>query len=350
MINVRHTILKKIFVILLFGVYTNAFAQGITKWKYLPKSLIKFPKIPAAINPRLKLGVQTRLCQTDIALEGAILRSLQQRTLSTQTPVTPSIPPQFTHFANWMDQLDNKRLLATNHTRAALARLRQGLTYYETLPASEQAQVNLAVITLNQLRNSKLGKFKNDDFCQLVYHAREGEIGIPKPEQFHVQLERRGMWKTHKRMRRAQQLNVQSFTFAEDYEDPNKIIGLTFFQGFQPDKARRELEQVLDTLTPPGYTIRMGAHELGLSNNRKKFRQGFLHMHFEQVGTRSEPIPTDMSIELWLGATPYAGVIDPKTRTIIAPFPDRWIARNYLILFNKYLSPEVKRVLDYIAR
>ena len=145
--------------------------------------------------------------------------------------------------------------------------------------------------------------------------------------------------------------NFKSLVLVDNYQDTDKIVGLTLLQGFAFPKARQELHRAIDLLTPTGYSVRISPHELGLSNNRYKFRQGILHMHFEKIGDAKEgEIPTDVSLELWLGATPYAGIIDVKTRKIIVPFSDKQIAQNYLTLLDKYLTPVARNVLQKIAQ
>ncbi len=325
----------------------TAQAQG---WKYMPKQLVKPVKVPAVINPALKPSAQQRLAKLDLAFEINFARTKQQWQTAQTTPTPTACTPQFNNFVNWLDQLPRKRLLSNYNALNALQAVRQTIVNYPTLDPAQQAQVNWLVITLSQLRNAKLGKFNNGDFYKLAYHPAPNETGLPQADRFHLKLERRGILKQTYQAWLAQNPPVTSFAFAQDYEHPDKMIGLTFYQGFQPTYTRQELERVLDTLTPPGYTVRISAHELGISDDRKKFRQGFLHVHFEQINARPGPIPTDIGIELWLGVTPYAGIIDVQTRKIILPFSDKKIAQNYLILFDKYLTPNARQILQYIAR
>ena len=339
---------------------SNHPAAWAHKWKYLPAALEKPAKIATVINPALTPGVQQRLATLDLAFEVNLARAKARWFLQHPAPVSDftvqrnpgnPCPARFLAFATWLDRLiDSKKLLANRQTIQALQTLRQAMESYSFLDASEQAQVNLAFITLNPLRFGKLGKFPNDDFYKIEYHPAANEGPLPQAQRFHLKLERRGMFKQYTRTQRTLKKPTTSFTFATDYENPEKIIGLTLLQGFQPAATRQELEQVLDALTPPGYILRMSTHELGLSSSRQKFRQGFLHIHFEKTNARPGTIPTNISIELWIGATPYTGIIDIKTRKIIVPFDDKKIAQHYLTLFDKYLTPAARQTLEYIAR
>lgn len=336
--------------LLLSAGITTSWAQ---KWKYLPKRLVKPTKTPAVMNPSLSPGVQKRLVKLDLEFEINLERAKAKWNGYPHALYIPSAsytcPPQFKNFITWLDQLQSKRQIANRTTLEALQQVRRAIFAYSALNSSEQAQVNLLVIALNKFREAKLGKSNNGNFYKIVYHPTSDKEALPQAQAFHLLLERRGILKNHFRTQHILNQPIASFTFAEDYEDTNKIIGLTFLQGFQPDKTRQELEYVLDYLTPPGYTVRISTHEIGLSNNRQKFRQGFLHVHFEQINSRPGVVTLDSSIELWLGVTPYVGVINPKTRKIIVPFSDKKIAQNYLILFNKYLTPHTRYALERIS-
>ena len=361
----KNTLLLTILLTALAG--GNVGAQGISKWKYIPNSLVKQPKIPAVINPALSPATRERLARLDLQFEvnfarakaqwqaeqlaaqqAAQLAQVAAVKAQTLSNIPTVCPPQFADFAAWMDQLAGKNLIANRYASQALHNVRKAITAYDTLSPQQQAQVNLLVITLSQFRTTKLGAF-GLDYYKIAYHPSAEKEPLPQPEGFHLQLELKGILKYKPHARWALAQHVNSLSLAENYKFPDKIAGLTLYQGFQPQKASQELEHILARLTPPGYTVRISTHELGLSNNYQKFRQGSLHLHFEKINARPGLIPTDISIELWISAIPYAGIIDPKTRKIIVPFSDKKIAQNYLILFDKYLTPHARRALQNIA-
>ena len=255
---------------------------------------------------------------------------------------------RLTDFVQWLDQLDRKKFIADNRTRQALDKIRQQATTYSSLSTTEQAQLNLAVITLNQFR-AKVGKFKNGDFYKISYPFDEEE-SFPKPDKFHLQLKRNGLnWESSK-VKKAREIPVETVYLAPSIADPNFLFGFIFPQTFKPiAKTRQEFETLLEAIIPPGYIVRMTPHELGLSNNRRKFRKGMLHLHLEKTNIKPGQIPLDVSLNIGLSLRPYVGIIDPISHKILVPFKDKKIARAYLGIFEKYLSPEAKFILEKIA-
>lgn len=338
--------------LLLISVYaTEAFGQ---QWKYVPVTLVKPKKIPAVINPTLKPGVQMRLAKLDIQFEVNLARAKEQLAARqalahVQARELASHQPQFSNFTHWLDQLEARKLFVDHTTRNAVQTLRQTLEIYPTLSAQQKTQVQQLIATLNQFHTLPLGKLENGDFYKIIYHPSTTQEALPQASGFHLKLEKLGLSTQAPYVQEALQLPIRSFVFSKDIDNPNHIVGIVFLQGFQPGKTGQEFEQVLALLTPPGYTVRLNAHEVGLSNTRKRFRQGFLHLHFEKIDKQPFQIPVDISIKLWLSVSPYAGVINPQTRKIIVPFNDKTIAKNYFTLFQKYLTPRIKTILQYIS-
>ena len=337
---------------------SSGLAVAQKQLKYLPKSLIKPPKIPAVINPALSPKLQARLATLDLAFEVNFARAQAQwltthstlTTCNTPTLSQAPFPEQFIAFIAWMDKLPDKKIVDKDDTLQALNRLRHAILNYSSLPKTHQAKVNWLVITLNQFRKGKLGKFPNGDFFKIVYHPAKEEGALPAAERFHLLQEQKGLFRKQISHIKILYEPLKTLKFAYDYENPDKIVGLTFRQGFPLLQTRQELEHTLYRLIPPGYNIRISAHELGLFNHKQKFRQGFLHVHIEKIDVSQTPIPTDVSMELWLSMVPFAGIINPQTRKILVPFGDKQIAKNYLFLLDKYLSAEARACLERIAR
>lgn len=336
---------------------SSGLAVAQKKLRYLPKSLAKRPKIPAVLNPTLSPKLQARLATLDLEFEANFARAQAQwltnhATLmaqNTPTLVQAPLPKQFIPFIEWLDKLPDKKLVANDDTLQALGILRHAILNYSSLPKTHQAKVNWLVITLNQFRKGKLGKFPNGDFFKIVYHPAQEKGPLPIAERFHLLQEQRGIFRQQISHKKIFYEPLKTLKFAHDYENPAKVIGLTFQPGFPLPRARQELERTLSSLTPPGYSVRIAPHELGLFNHRKKFRQGFLHVHIEKTNVVTSPIPTDVSMELWLSMIPFAGIINPQTRKIIVPFGDKQIAKNYLFLLDKYLSADARTTLENIA-
>jgi len=253
------------------------------------------------------------------------------------------------NFTQWLDQLEGKKLISDNRSRLALAKIKQRIADYPSLTSSEQAHLNLTMITLNRFR-SKIGKFKNGDFYKISYPF-DVEETLPTPEKFHLQLKRNGLRWDSSSVKKAREIPAKGVVLIPWGPESDLLFGFSFLQTFQPiSKTQQEFEQILETLVPPGYTVRITAHELGLSNRRHKFRKGVLHLHLEKTNAKLGQIPLDISLNIGLSMKPYVGIIDPVTRKVLVPFKDKVIARNYLAIFGKYLSPEAKFILEKIAR
>ena len=114
------------------------------------------------------------------------------------------------------------------------------------------------------------------------------------------------------------------------------------------ETAKNELQTVIKFLSPRGYTVRMGLHELGISkNNLDKFRKGRVHIHLKQPASEidDEGINIDVSISLEISAFRFTGQWkDDK----FYPFSDAQIAENYRKLFGSFLDQEAKDELDIL--
>lgn len=322
----------------------SAFAQG--KWRYVPKAL-KTPRVPAVLNPKLPLQTRVKLARLSPVLDAAVTRATLSN-VPANTPVAPVYPPRFASFLSWMDTFSEKRLIApTPATRQAITYLREGMINYDQLPPSQQAQLNLWMITLDRLR-LKLGVSKSGSFYRLVYHADPTAGLLPKLENMHLQVKKSGL--AFSKMSQIQHLGITSLYLAQDHQRRNNVKGFTFVPGATVQTAQREFAQVIKAVLPDEYRLRIDVHELGLvKGDRSHFRQGFLHLHFEKINARTEILPVDESIELWLSCKPFAGVVNPITRKLIVPFDDKKIAQNYLTLFGDYLSLRAKQeLLDII--
>ena len=307
-----------IVVVLLMSASSMGFAQ-----KFYPKlgtTLSKTsPKITTAVSPITP------------ALQRAVFASQQK---STTVHVPPGqLPIPLVRFSAWASHLQNQSSTMRS-TAQALQITRNFIDNYASLSASEQSAL-LHLINQLELYRDKQGHNGTSHFYKLVYQGTLQENTLPQVSQFHLLTESTGFNKNHPLIEKVSSLEGQRVYLSQPFH--NKICAINLTQGIVTAQARQELETVIDTLTPPGYHVRLGVHELGLSNDRKSFRQGKLHIHFDKEDATEGSFPTDKSIEFFLNLTPLAGLMDTKTRRITYPFSDKMIAKNYLNLLHKYL-------------
>lgn len=114
----------------------------------------------------------------------------------------------------------------------------------------------------------------------------------------------------------------------------------------------QDLSTVLKHLLPPGYEVRMGLHEIGISGkNMSKFRRGYLHLHLEHASVPDvdmEGLLIDHSISLDIDVRRFANRWSPITQRYETLW-DKDIAQNYLELFDSFLSDEARQTLQELA-
>ncbi len=330
----------------------NSHAQTAKTLKYIPQAL-KTPRVPAVLNPKLPLTTRVKLSTFYPALTGTITRAGATAELPAQAAqgvakIPASCPQRFVSFVRWLDHLQEKRLLsAKENTLKAIAALRNALIHYDDLSPTDKPIINWLVIYLSKAHTA-LSVHTDGSWIQLVYRNPLPVDQLPRGEHFYLRNKAPGLkdtfFKAGKRPKR-----TQSFCFFRNQTNKEIIEGISLFQGFAPQDTSRELQKELSARFPQGYHVRMGPHELGLyDKNRERFRAGKLHLHLEANTPTPGVIPTQNIISLWVSAKPYAGVIDVQTRQIILPNNDQTIARNYVALFEPFLTPEGRAALQAI--
>ncbi len=324
-----------------------AFAQK--QFKYVPQAL-KTPKVPGVLNPKLPLETRVKLTGLNPVLDAVVTRTAAVSAAPvTNVEIPSSCPQRFVSFVRWLDSLQEKRLVSTKeNTRQAFLALRNALIHYEELSPADKPFINWLVIYLNKARTD-LSVQTDGSWTQLVYRAPLQSGQLPRSEYFYLRHRAPGLKDTSFKAGRHPKW-TQSFCFFRNRQKKEMIEGISLFQGFTPQDTSRELQKELTARLPQGYHVRMGPHELGLyGENRDRFRAGKLHLHVEANTPTPGAIPTDNLISLWVSAKPYAGVIDVETRQIILPNNDQTIARNYLTLFEPFLTNEGREALQTLS-
>ena len=200
---------------------------------------------------------------------------------------------------------------------------------------------------------------QEEGFYKLIYRAPVADEMLPAAGNFHVVAEEQGMsWAGElapqvEKVNRLHMLAVKEGTPYSVYldGDDEMVTGIGIEPKVPAKTVRDDLQTTLKYLLPPGYTVRMGMHEIGVSGkDLTKFRKGFVHIHLEYAapGELDEGLQIDHSISLDIKAGRFA-VWYNKYEREWEPFTDKVIAQNYLALFDTFLDDEARTFLQKLA-
>lgn len=292
-------------------------------------------------------------------LETAVLRASLSCTVLPDPIQTPSQnPPAMTRevarpsqrfhrdFLSHLNKLHNSAQYFTQPAIYALDQIKEGIATYNQLSPQQKQQLNRNLVQLNQMWD-KLGPGTNNHFFRLTYHFKEKET-LPQATNFRLQEESSGLAVDEET--RQKLLKKHKKGIFVRFNEQGEIYAISLLQGYSIQQIRQSLEELLDVITPPGYNVRMNAHEMGIHNkDRVKFRNGDVHVHLNWVSD-NHPSAVDKNIKLFIFARSIAGITDPQTHKNIVSFSDKQIAQNYLTVFHKYLTfTDENGVLRYNA-
>lgn len=200
----------------------------------------------------------------------------------------------------------------------------------ETLQAIEAVCVNAAKSgiddetyqTVARLLLLKLGMQPNGAFSQIMFRGENPRL--PRAHEFHLVQELTGINLKH--AQKAINLHNPNITFTLKRRNLTEII-------LGPDTTAQDVAQVIEALTPPGWTVRMSSHEFGIQNDQitTDTLEGKLHLHIEKIAsgceTSSLDLPTDISYFIYL----YA-------EQAVAGKTPHQIIRLYHRLFRPYMD------------
>ena len=197
-------------------------------------------------------------------------------------------------------------------------------------------------------------------FYKLIYRGTVEPGMLPAAANFHVVAETQGLsWdgalapqieKVNRAYAQAVKRGETPSVYLEGDDELVTALGIEGRVDIQV--VKQDFENVIAALLPPGYTVRMGVHELGISGrDLTKFRKGYVHIHLENASTLAdeEGLQIDHSISLDVKVGRFAGWWDPHTREF-SPYSDSKIAERYLTLFGSFLDQEAKDKLGELAQ
>ena len=255
---------------------------------------------------------------------------------------------------NHLDQIVNK------DTSDALWALNRAISFdYKT------GQNRRAVTYLLQTINNYVGILGVDEergyFNKIIYRGKLEPGMLPQADLFHVVAEQEGMsWNgdvvpqvgdVNKAYAQAIKRGENPGVFLDG--DENMVTAIGIAPRVPLTTVKQDLENMIQQLLPPGFEVRMGLHELGISgNNLTKFRKGHLHIHLERPATTEEMqdgFLTDVSISLNIKADRFVRKYNKTTQRVEAR-TDKEIAQNYLTLFGSFLDQAAKDKLNELIR
>ncbi len=197
-------------------------------------------------------------------------------------------------------------------------------------------------------------------FYKLIYRGKVDPAMLPSADNFHVVAEEQGLsWdgalapQVEKVNRLLIQATKQGTPFSVYLDGDEEMLTTIRTEKNVPAKTiHQDLSTVLKHLLPPGYEVRIGLHEIGISGkDMSKFRRGYLHLHLEHASVPDgdmEGLLIDHSISLDVDVRRFAGRWNPRTKDF-DPLWDKDIAQNYLDLFNSFLSDDARQTLQEMA-
>ncbi len=220
----------------------------------------------------------------------------------------------------WWKQ-NHKHIITTPQTQMAFNTVLK--TVQTQVPGA--ANVNISNV-LEQVNGMQLGQ-DGPDYYRVIY--RGDNPRIPRAEDFHNVLETQGIPQAN--AANAYKLNSPHIVLDGDKE---MVYNLLIRQGVTDRVTDKEMVAVIDALTPAGWEIRLGAHEL-----LNEIKQGFIHIHIEQVVPTTEEDAQDIS-----------NVLRVDVRALTHGKNPQQVAKTLRYLFSKYLKEDGHQALNNIGK
>ncbi len=268
-------------------------------------------------------------------------------------------------FYPWLKDMTQHHLdqIVNKDTSDALWALNRAISF-----DYKAGQNRRAVTHLLQTINNYVGILGVDEelgyFNKIIYRGKLEPGMLPQADLFHVVAEQEGMSFDDTLAPQVEQLNKLawqaykqgqplSVNFSDD-DNQDMLTALEIEKGVPIQTVKQDFQTAIQTLLPPGFEVRMGLHELGLSGNKMtKFRKGDLHIHLERPATTEEMqdgFLTDVSISFDIkGLGRFVRKYNQNTGRF-EPRSDKEIAQNYRTLFGAFLDQAAKDKLTDLAR
>lgn len=182
------------------------------------------------------------------------------------------------------------------------------------------------------MRGTQLGRQADGSYNRLIFRGERPES--PKLDDFHVVREVSGLDNSL-----AQNVFKAKFPSIRFWGDEERIMTLKL----DPGASAAQLQQALSGLLPPGFHIRLGTHELGLSGlllqDKIKFLNGQLHVHFEksfakEAGWEEDDNASDVSL-----------VVNIDVSTLVQNKSPKAVGQLYQELFGAFMDKKTRNTL-----
>ncbi len=174
---------------------------------------------------------------------------------------------------------------------------------------------------VRHLLQMTLGPLENGNLVQLFYRGKNP--AIPQAQDFHQMIKIDGIRKSHAK----QAFALTDIPHIEFIQNRLSLFGFILHPGVTP----QEIDRVVQTLIPPGFTVRMGVHEFGIESDKTtfNFEQGRLHLHIEKIAPNG------------LDDFDVSYIIDLKLHELVAGKKPHQILKIYRELFSQYMSEDM---------
>ncbi len=216
----------------------------------------------------------------------------------------------------WWQQ-NHKHIITTPQTQLAFNTVLS--TVRNQVPGANN--VNISNV-LEQLSSMQLGQ-DGPDYYHVIYRGNNPRL--PRAEDFHNVWETQGIPQANAQT--AYKLNSPHIELAGDEE---MVYNMLVSQGV----TDKEMAAVIDALTPAGWEIRLGAHEL-----LSEIKQGKVHIHIEQIVPTTEEDAQDLS-----------NVLRVDLRALTRGKNPQQVAKTLRYLFAKYLQEDGHQALNNIQK
>lgn len=265
-------------------------------------------------------------------------------------------------FPGWlrsMHSAENFPQIVDKNTFDALHALSKAINFDHRVGQNRRA-VTYLLQTVNNYVGALGAQPELGAFYKLIYRGKADPAMLPSADNFHLVAEEQGLsWdgelapQVENVNRLLTQAAKQDTPFSVYLDGDEKMLTTIRTEGKVSAKTiHDDLSIVLKHLLPPGYEVRMGLHEIGISGrDLSKFRKGYLHLHVEHASVPNDDIEgmlIDHSISLDVDVRRFANRWSPITQRYETLW-DKDIAQNYLELFDSFLSDEARQTLQELA-
>ena len=216
----------------------------------------------------------------------------------------------------WWKQ-NHKHVITTPQTQVAFNTVLNAVRHQ--VPGANN--VNISNV-LEQVNSMQLGQ-DVPSYYRVIYRGNNPRI--PRAEDFHNVEEIAGVPQQYAQP--AYKLNTPHISLDGDDE---MVLNMFLTDGV----TDKEMSSVIDVLTPAGWEVRIGAHEL-----LNQIKDGKVHIHFEQIVPTTDEYATDTSY-----------VLNVNLRALTRGKNSQQIAKTLRYLFSKYLKEDGHQALNNIGK